>query len=152
MKLTQEQRTALENNGWSIIGDAPLHLFHSATASAASGLAASMVIDQLLKPEPTVSPLDELVLLHGRVERNVQRAFLCEKTNKELGNPKEGWRIAYGKIFNDSVSGRIWKLLDQLGLRLEYCDPNMGYDDDVLAFSRAMDRLMRTLQEEGKLD
>lgn len=152
MKLTQEQRTALENNGWSVIGDAPLHLFHATTASTASGLAATMVIDQLTKPEPTVSPLDELVLLHGRVDRNVQRAFEFEKTNREFGNPKDGWRAAYGQVFSDQVSGRIWKLLDQLELRLEYCDPDMGYDDDVLAFSRALDSLMRRLREEGKLD
>lgn len=56
------------------------------------------------------------------------------------GNPDYAdlWEEAYDTIFSDKVSHRVWDAFEKLKVHFEYYDPDMGYDDDVLAFYNAV--------------
>jgi hypothetical protein len=47
------------------------------------------------------------------------------------------WEEAYDSIFCDEVFRRICAIFDEMGIHFDYYDPDMGYDDDVLAFYNA---------------
>jgi hypothetical protein len=48
------------------------------------------------------------------------------------------WAEAYDSVFCAAVSKRIWAIFDEMGVFFEYYDPDMDYDDDVLAFYNAV--------------
>jgi hypothetical protein len=148
MRITPEQIAAVEEQGWSVECISPLELRHSATASIATGLAAVMVVQVVTQgTQPAVaaalSPADELKLLHLQVQRLVQKA---------QADRNHDWRETFDAVFSDTVSCRIHELLRELDASLDYYSPDEGYDDDVLAFSRALDSHMSQLTADGKLD
>lgn len=145
MKPTSEQQATLEELGWTVTAESPLHLLHRATNSTATGLGAMLVVEHLTREPVRIEPMQELQLLHLRTQALAARGLKGDKDGNDV------WSDIYDEVFSESCSRRIWKLLDELDLRLEYYDPDMGYDDDVLAFTRALDTLMRELAEQGKL-
>lgn len=143
MTLTSEQVATLEEKGWTVTAESPLHLLHTATASIATGLAAMLLAEHLTSTPVPLSPLQELRLLHLRTEALAAKGLKGDKDGNYL------WSEIYDEVFSESCSRRIWALLDELSLSLDYYDPDMDYDDDVLAFTRAFDSLMRELAEKG---
>jgi hypothetical protein len=55
--------------------------------------------------------------------------------NREYDDP---WQHAYDSIFCDDVSRRIGAIFEEMGVYFDYYDPDMDYDDDVLAFYNAV--------------
>lgn len=48
------------------------------------------------------------------------------------------WEVAYDLIFSDFLSKQVYKIIEQLGLRFEYYDPDGSYQDDATAFVDAL--------------
>jgi len=145
MTPTPEQVATLEEKGWTITARSPLHLLHAATASTATGLAAMLLVEHLTHTTVPLPPLQELQLLHLRTQALVAKGFKGDKEGNYV------WSEIYDEVFSESCSRRVWALLDELSLSLDYYDPDMNYDDDVLAFTRAFDSLMSELAEKGML-
>lgn len=54
----------------------------------------------------------------------------------------------YHLVFNDACSGKLFAAANDLGKNLEWCDPDMDYEDDLLAFQRGVESLVRDLNQE----
>lgn len=52
------------------------------------------------------------------------------------------WQDKYHAIFSVRLKHRIDQLLSYLSFRFEWDDPDAGYDDDALAYVRALNRRM----------
>ena len=57
------------------------------------------------------------------------------------------WEIKYDLIFSKEVSRRIFDLFDELNIRFEYSDPDTSYEDDLRAFSSALEEKMEELSK-----
>jgi len=144
MTLTQEQTERLTDNGWTIIQmpGAAVRAVHVETGSIASGLAAAIVADSYSATSGPTATKGELLLLHARVRSVVDKAL--EQKDWQL------WHDTYDQVFSDDCSIRIRTLLSELfDTGLEYYDPNEDYEDDVLAFRRALDEKIQQLSTEG---
>ena len=58
------------------------------------------------------------------------------------------WEWKYDRIFNINANV-IMPLLDNLGIRLDYCDPDTSYEEDVTAYYNAIMEIKRKLEAEG---
>ena len=47
---------------------------------------------------------------------------------------EDEWEAKYAAVFSDVVRGQI----EATGVRLEYCDPDTTYEEDVRAYARAV--------------
>lgn len=54
----------------------------------------------------------------------------------------------YHLVFNDACSGKLFAAARELGKTLDWFDPDMDYEDDVLAFQRGVESLVRDLNQE----
>jgi len=64
------------------------------------------------------------------------------------------WETKYGLIFSDDISEKIYNL----GIKVEWCDPDMDYKDDVLAYYNAIEekavelrKILLAFEERGDL-
>lgn len=58
------------------------------------------------------------------------------------------WDAKYRVTFSDACSGRIHALLGHMQTSLQWYDPDADYEDDVMAFSNAVDVKLRELSRE----
>jgi hypothetical protein len=144
MTITTEQIERLSDNGWTIVQmpGAAIRAIHMETGSIASGLAAEIVADSYATSP--VSGKGELLVLHARVRALVDKAL--EQKDSRV------WSETFDAVFSDNLSRRIRELLRQFDVDFEYYDPDMDYDDDVLAFWRAFDEHIQKLSAEGFFD
>lgn len=137
--MAHTQEAFLAALGWTVECESPFEIRHE-DGSFASGQAASMtllVLQQDAQAEAdhaagqaaskTVTELNRLI---GDV------LALRDAAAKE--NSSDAWRTCYNLVFSDRYSGRIGQLRDELNLSLDYADPDMDYDDDVLAYASAL--------------
>lgn len=47
------------------------------------------------------------------------------------------WESKYDRVFSNQISGKVFSLI-----RLDYCDPDTTYKEDVLAFASAFNQYM----------
>lgn len=59
----------------------------------------------------------------------IRLAYIAER----IAESEAGWKTKYELIFSPEISGRLRELF-----YFTWCDPDMGYDDDVLAFIDAL--------------
>jgi hypothetical protein len=144
MAITLEQIQRLSDNGWTVVQmpGAATRAVHMETGSIASGLAAEIVADSYATSP--ASGKGELLVLHARVRALVDKAHDAKDS--------EVWRDTYDKVFSDEASCRIRELLRHFDADFDYYDPDMDYDDDVLAFWRAFDEHIQKLSSEGFFD
>jgi hypothetical protein len=74
----------------------------------------------------------ELLALEKTMSTVVETA---RSGDREYDDP---WQHAYDSIFCDDVSRRIGAIFEEMGVYFDYYDPDMDYDDDVLAFYNAV--------------
>jgi hypothetical protein len=144
MAITLEQIQRLSDNGWTVVQmqGAATRAVHMETGSVASGLAAEIVADSYAT-SPTAGK-GELLVLHARVRALVDKALEQKDT--------QVWHDTFDKVFSDEASGRVWELLRHFDADFDYYNPDMDYDDDVLAFWRAFDEHIQKLSSEGFFD
>ena len=53
----------------------------------------------------------------------------------------KSWHEIYDEIFSAHISSAILRLCNDLGIDFDYYDPDADYDDDVLAYIRALEQL-----------
>jgi len=144
MTITTEQIQRLSDNGWTVVQmpGAAIRAVHMETGSIASGLAAEIVADSYATSPATGK--GELLVLHARVRGLVDKALEQKDT--------QVWHDTFDKVFSEDNSARIWELLRQFDVDFDYYNPDMDYDDDVLAFWRAFDEHIQKLGAEGFFD
>ena len=57
------------------------------------------------------------------------------------------WEVIYDMVFSPSISKMITHYSSELGLSLDYCDLDMDYSDDVLAYVNALSDLKEELEK-----
>lgn len=73
----------------------------------------------------------------GRVKTILARVNEIYEEAATLGR-LTAWIEAYDKIFSDEGSVALHSAFKALGWRLDYCDPDTTYDDDVRAYVTAL--------------
>lgn len=144
MTITLEQLQRLSDNGWTVVQmpGAATRAIHMETGSIASGLAAEIVADSYAT-SPSVGK-GELLVLHAQVRALVDKAL--EQKDSRV------WHDTFDQVFSDTRSSRIRELLRHFDVDFDYYDPDMDYDDDVLAFWHAFDEHIQKLSSEGFFD
>jgi len=59
-------------------------------------------------------------------------------------NSNADWETKYDLIFSDSISHVVFEQV-----RLDYCDPDTSYEEDVVAFMQAFNEKMARLEGQG---
>ena len=140
--MDNDTERLLQANGWEVECYSPLEVRHSESGSFASGLAASHVVDALRQtaatPPSSATLLQELLELIEEPVR-VAQAAAAQGTS-------QAWETAYGMVFPGPRNERMQELLKQLGLRLDYYDPDTSHEEDVLAYVNALQSLRRRIE------
>lgn len=68
------------------------------------------------------------------------QTFTQNITDSELS-----WEDKYAQVFSKHCSKRIYALLEDLNLKLDYYDPDTSYEEDVCAYRDALDTRMENL-------
>lgn len=147
----------IEAQGWVVECESPLEIRHS-DGSFATRNAARTIVDSILSEGAEESTLldhlaarplgiDESTLLADLLEciKYVARRVSCTQASisaqgdDDAGKRDMAWSETYDQVFSKSCSQRIFSLFDALSMRFEWCDPDASYEDDVLAFHRALE-------------
>lgn len=62
-------------------------------------------------------------------------------------NDDEQWSVVHGLVFSEFVSRRLELVLRDLGISLDYYDPDTSYQEDVVAYVSALNELAPRLQK-----
>lgn len=74
----------------------------------------------------------ELVNINNKVQRLV---------NEE----EVDWEMKYDTIFSPNISRKVFALMKQLNVNFDYYDPDTSYEEDVRAFTDALDNKVEEL-------
>ena len=153
---TAETISMLEANGWTVECESPFEIRHGETGSFATMLAAQAVADELRSSlageldEARTRSMDqgeafaELAALSDRSARHIATAASVGGEASPKG--ADAWETAYDLVFSDQLSGRVSQLLAKLNHRLDYCDPDTTYEEDVTAYATALARLVERMR------
>lgn len=72
---------------------------------------------------------------------------LNNKVQRLMSEEDVDWEMKYDLIFSKEVSRRIFDLFGELNIRFEYYDPDTSYEDDLRAFSSALEEKMEELSK-----
>lgn len=149
--MTPADQKLCSDAGWDVECESPLKFRHAETGSFASGLAAICVLAyareeaeeaaEAASSDSTAvrsSASDEFFALVGTVNRGIRHASQVDTYGV--------WKETFDLVFSAKVSHRIGDLLQELGIRLEYNDPDTGYKEDVVAYSVALDERAKSLR------
>jgi len=145
--MNNDDEQFLESLGWTVECQSPFEIRHT-DGSFATGQAARMV----LLVERGDAEAEAAHLAGHKMPHDVHELVTLIKRVHALrdaartGGTDEHWRMCYGLVFNDNCSGRIYELVRALNFTFSPESPDMGYDDDVLAFVRAIDDLEKILE------
>lgn len=73
--------------------------------------------------------------------------LLVGQMDQTISTPDLDWEQKYHRVFSDAISNPINRVFRLLGVRLEYCDPDTTYRDDVRAFQEAVHEHRKLLPE-----
>jgi hypothetical protein len=140
--MKEADTALLEAAGWTIECLSPLELRHAETGSFATKLAANAVVESLRTIEE-----DERASSQTSLEEK-----LAEGISDILGwvqaaqatNTEKGWELVYRLIFSDNGARKIAALCTPLGIPLDYYDPNTSFQEDALAYAKALIALVTT--------
>lgn len=131
----------IEAQGWVVECESPLEIRHS-DGSFATRNAARTIVDGILSEGAEESTLlADLLECIKYVARRVActQASISAQGDDDAGKRDMAWSETYDQVFSKSCSQRIFSLFDALSMRFEWCDPDASYEDDVLAFHRALE-------------
>ena len=72
---------------------------------------------------------------------NVRKFLTLTANAVTIRNSSADWETKYDLIFSNEISGAI----RQTNITFDWYDPDMGYDDDVIAYVEALEKKARQL-------
>lgn len=72
----------------------------------------------------------------------IKKFFEIFEQAKQIVDAPIEWKAKYDLIFSDSISGAI----HELGIKIDWYDPDMDYSDDVLAYFNALSDKAKELE------
>lgn len=72
------------------------------------------------------------------------RAIVKELTEM-VASDSLTWEEKYDEVFGGEIGNRIQEVLSSLEIRMNYYDPDSGYDDDVRAYCSALETLVENI-------
>lgn len=85
----------------------------------------------------------------ARLDELASRADHYAATARALaasGSAGDPWEQAYALIFSAHLSRQVFDTLSELGMRLDYCDPDTSYEEDATAFCEALRSQVESLR------
>lgn len=70
-----------------------------------------------------------------------------QKVQRLVSEEDVDWELKYDNVFSPTVSRRVFALMKQLGVNFDYYDPDTSYEEDVKAFSDALDSKVEELSK-----
>lgn len=84
--------------------------------------------------------------LVNQIEIGGQNELLAlAKRARNIVDTSIPWKDKYNLIFSESISKRIFAIFKLMNLGFDYDDPDSDYEDDVLAFVRALESRLQEL-------
>ncbi len=90
------------------------------------------LVEQL---EPLVSEIH-----HENPSVQILKSLL--KDVKTVINSELEWEIKYNIVFSETLSGKIYKELENIDVKFDYYDPDTDYEDDVRAFANGLNNFL----------
>lgn len=91
-------------------------------------------------------PVSLLGANRPQAERDLFRQLLIlEKEATDIryaANSDKDWRAAYKKVFDGGLVTRVYQVCEALELQFTWSDPDMDYDDDVRAYTWALEQFV----------
>lgn len=85
--------------------------------------------------------------LVNQIELGSQNEILAlAKRARNIVDSKLSWKDKYDLIFSQSISQPIFRFFKSMNLDFNYDDPDSSYEDDVLAFVRALESRLQELE------
>lgn len=149
-QATPETVSLLQAHGWTVECEHPLEIRHDETGSVATMLGAHAVVAELLSemeaelsPAPVARPSQaqsfaELEQIVQRSQRLVDVASGFGHEDGESAQASEAWQTAYDLVFSSEISHRAAEMCAVLNRKFDYYDPDLGYEEDVQAYHRAL--------------
>jgi hypothetical protein len=91
----------------------------------------------------SIEKLDEIIKYCKDMKFNIMESSLIEQNELKsifqimesiVNNTEIDWNEKYDQIFSNDISKKIFALFPEI----DYYDPDSGYEDDILAFYRAV--------------
>lgn len=164
MQITSELIKFIESQGWTMECESPLELRHEdgsfASQQAAQHLLTNLSTEfksqqenehQFSSNEVIFDYLDimsELNYLKSQIDLFISNTSVVNNWEDDSYincQAKIQWEEVYRLVFNKNMNQRISFLLKELNSELQYYDPDTNYQEDVLAFSNALEEKMNLL-------
>lgn len=157
----------IEQQGWEIMEEDAdsVYLRHN-NDSRVYGNAATVVLQQLktnyniangLEVDTLIdqqTTLKKLNICHETIQNYIQAAWdesAVQSKQQDAGNgySDEHWKTTFDLVFK--LKTQVVSLLDELGMELDYYDPDSSYQDDVTAFGDALNNKMENINKITRL-
>lgn len=142
--MSTHTEAILAIHGWTIECEHPQELRHE-DGSFATGQAADLVIQSVTQSryqkldifQRMAQSAGHLQDLSEMVDTWVTRVQMAKPTQSEA-DAEIQWQTLYDMVFTDAVNGQVHKLATTLGVSFTWDDPDGSYEDDVLAYNKAL--------------
>ena len=142
--MSTHTEAILAIHGWTIECEHPQELRHE-DGSFATGQAADLVIQSVTQSryqkldifQRMAQSAGHLQDLSEMVDTWVTRVQMAKPTQSEADAEMQ-WQTLYDMVFTDAVNGQVHKLATTLGVSFTWDDPDGSYEDDVLAYNKAL--------------
>ena len=149
--MSTYNEAVLSIHGWTIECEHPFELRHE-DGSFATGQAATLVIQSVTQSryqkldsfQRMAQSTAHLKDLSEMVDTWVSRVIKAKSTQSEADTEMQ-WQTLYDMVFTDAVNGQVHKLASTLGVSFEWDDPDGSYEDNVLAYNRALKQFIEVL-------
>lgn len=155
--LEKEFEDYIESEGWTMVCQSPLEL-QNIDGSFASMQGANALLRELkeefkelekekitesLPATSTIEEQDNYLLELNNINDKVQIYI----KNASESTDYDAWDLTYERIFNPSVSQRVFSLFNALHVNFNYSDPDTTYEEDVTAFATAFNEKVKKLNK-----
>ena len=82
--------------------------------------------------------VEELFKINAYTQNAVATASSAEKNPTRSNIGQNVWEMAYNLVFSKDCAQRADALFKKLNIHFDYYDPDMDYNDDVLAYANAL--------------
>lgn len=69
------------------------------------------------------------------------------KVQRLINEEDVDWELKYDTIFSPNISKKVFALMKELNINFDYYDPDTSYEEDVRAFSDALDSKIEELSK-----